>query len=281
MSKLSRRSVVTQVAWIGAAAVQSRVWGAGIDAEQIWQQFLAWLATTPPDDNPGNLLRNYRAHVMSGGVSAADADERLKVIQEMMRTREDGWQQIFNKIYTASSPGFSVKPNGLLMSAVEGRKPGRALDVGMGQGRNSVFLAIRGWDVTGFDVSDQGLDVARKNAAAAGVRINAVQKSNSSFDYGASQWDLVVITYEPFSVTDQTYARRVWNSLRSGGLLVVESFASDKKAAHRKPVDIDPSELLRAVLAFSFRIVRFEDVEAVSDWSLEKTRIVRLIAQKM
>ena len=218
---------------------------------------------------------------MSGGTSAADADNQLKVIQELMRTREDGWQQIFNKIYAASSPGFSVKPNGLLMSAVEGKKPGRALDVGMGQGRNSVFLAIRGWDVTGFDVSDQGLSIARKNAAAAGVQINAVQKSNSNFDYGTSQWDLIVITYEPFPVTDQMYVRRVWNALRSGGLLVVESFASDKNAAQRKPVDIDPAELLRAVLSLSFRIIRFEDVEGISDWTLEKTRMARLIAQKM
>jgi 2-polyprenyl-3-methyl-5-hydroxy-6-metoxy-1,4-benzoquinol methylase len=39
---------------------------------------------------------------------------------------------------------------------VEARKPGRALDIGMGQGRNSVFLALKGWDVTGFDISDEG-----------------------------------------------------------------------------------------------------------------------------
>ncbi len=281
MPKLSRRSMVSQVAWIGAAAVQSHAWGAQSDLERVWRQFLDWLATTPPNDNPGSLLRDYRTHVMSGGTSAADADNQLKVIQELMRTREDGWQQIFNKIYAASSPGFSVKPNGLLMSALEGKKPGRALDVGMGQGRNSVFLAIRGWDVTGFDVSDQGLSIARKNAAAAGVQINAVQKSDSNFDYGTSQWDLIVITYEPFSVTDQMYVRRVWNALRSGGLLVVESFASDKNAAQRKPVDIDPAELLRAVLSFSFRIIRFEDVEGISDWTPEKTRMARLIAQKM
>ena len=281
MGQLTRRGIVSRVAWIGAAFVQSQAWGAPSDAERIWREFLAWLATIPPNDNPGSLLRDYRAHVMSGGASAAEAGNQLEVIQELMRTREDGWQQIFNKIYAASSPGFSVRPNALLMSAVEGRKPGRALDVGMGQGRNSVFLAIRGWDVTGFDVSDEGLNIARKNAAAAGVKINAVQKSNSNFDYGTSQWDLIVITYEPFPVTNQMYVRRVWNALRAGGLLVVESFASDKDAKQRKPVDIDPAELLRTVLSASFRVIHFEDVDRVSDWSLSKTRLARLIAQKM
>ncbi|MBL0159326.1 MAG: methyltransferase domain-containing protein [Bryobacterales bacterium] len=280
MPKISRRRVMMQAAGIGAAVVQPLAWGAQADAERTWRAFLAWLATIPPNDNPGSLLRDYRAHVLAGGASAAEADGQIKVVMEMMRTREDGWQLIFNKIYAASNPGFSVKPNGLLMSAVEGRKPGRALDVGMGQGRNSVFLAIRGWDVTGFDVSDEGISVARKNAAAAGVAIRAVQKSNSNFDYGTAQWDLVVITYEPFPVTDQAYVQRVWNSLRVGGLLVVESFASDKGAAGRKPVDIDPGELLRAVFAADFRIVRFEDVEGVSDWSLDRTRLARMVAEK-
>lgn len=37
-----------------------------------------------------------------------------------------------------------------LMAAIEGRTPGRALDIGMGQGRNAVALAVKGWTVTGF-----------------------------------------------------------------------------------------------------------------------------------
>ena len=143
------------------------------------------LATTPPNDNPGSLPRDYRAHVVSGGASAA------------------------------------------------------------------------------------------------GVRINAVQNSNSNFDYGTSQWDLIVITYEPFPVTDQMYVRQVRNALRAGGLLGVESFASDGDAKQRKPVDIDPAELLRTVLSSSLGVLRFEDVEGVSDWTLAKTRLARLIAQKM
>ena len=40
----------------------------------------------------------------------------------------------------------------------------------MGQGRNSVFLARKGWNVTGFDVSDEGLAIACANAGKAGVK---------------------------------------------------------------------------------------------------------------
>jgi SAM-dependent methyltransferase len=64
---------------------------------------------------------------------------------------------MFNNIYKTTKPGFATQPNALLVSNAEGHKPGRALDVGMGQGRNSIFLALKGWDVTGFDMSDEGI----------------------------------------------------------------------------------------------------------------------------
>jgi len=248
------------------------------DDERIWLQFLAWIPTTQPSDHPGSLLQEYRAHLLANGASAFDANRHLAIIHRLMRIREDGWQQIFNHIYTSTRPGFNVGPNALLMAAVENRTPARALDAGMGQGRNAVFLAIKGWDVTGFDVSEEGLEIARRNAAYAGVKVNAIQASNRSFDYGTAQWDLVVITYEPFPVSDESYIQRLRNGLRPGGLLVIESFASDATSRDRRPVDIDPAELSRAVS--SFVVLRFEDTEAIADWTLQKTRIVRMIAQK-
>ena len=76
--------------------------------------------------------------------------------------------------------------------------PGGRSTSGLGQGRNSVFLALKGWDVTGFDASDEGIAIAQRNAARAGVKINALRETEAAFDYGADQWDLIVFTYEPF-----------------------------------------------------------------------------------
>jgi len=59
---------------------------------------------------------------------------------------------------------------------------------------------------------------------------------------------------------------------------VIESFASDATARGRRPVDIDPAELRRAFA--EFRIVRFEDAEEVPDWDPQKTRLVRMVAEK-
>ncbi len=247
--------------------------------EAVWRKFLAWLPTIPPSDNPGNLIRQFQEHLEKSGASAAEVANSRPVVMKMMKSTPDGWQAIFNKIYASKTPGFSTKPNALLVSAVEGRSPGRALDVGMGQGRNSVFLALRGWAVTGFDVSDEGIAAAKRNAEAAGVRLEAVRKADAEFDYGRETWDLVVVTYEPFAITDGRYIERIRQSLRPAGLVVIESFASDAGSPGRKPVDIDPAELLPAFQT-GFRILHFEDILAVPDWDPQKTRLVRLVAEK-
>jgi len=246
--------------------------------ETIWQQFVQWLPSAPSFDNPGPLFNQYRSRLIAAGASAAEADRQMDIIGRTMRERPDGWRVIFNNIYSSSTPGFSTQPNALLISTVEGRKPGRALDIGMGQGRNSVFLALKGWDVTGFDISDEGLAVAHKNAERAGVKLNAIRETDEAFDYGSDQWDMIVFMYEPFPVTSAAYVERLRKSMKSGGLIVIESFGEDATAPNRPPTAIDPGQLLAAFK--DFRLLHFENTMAVPDWGQRKRRIVRMVAEK-
>jgi SAM-dependent methyltransferase len=59
--------------------------------------------------------------------------------------------------------------------AAEPAEPGRALDLGCGTGRDAVYLAQRGWNVTGVDTVSQALGAARERAAGAGVEVDWVQ----------------------------------------------------------------------------------------------------------
>ncbi|MGD0237654.1 MAG: methyltransferase domain-containing protein, partial [Syntrophorhabdales bacterium] len=204
-----------------ASAQESRVLSGQVQAqpsdEAVWQHFLEWLPSAPPVDAPRILLDQYRSRLISDGASTTEADRQLGIIQRAMQERSDGWRLIFNNVYANSTPGFVTQPNALLIATVEGRKPGRALDVGMGQGRNSVFLALKGWDVTGFDISDEGLAIARKNAERAGVKLNAIRETDEAFNYGSNQWDLIAFIYEPFPVTSPAYVERLRTSMKSGG----------------------------------------------------------------
>lgn len=258
--------------------------GASVQAqpshEEMWKEFLNWLPKAPRIDGPPSAVFNfYRELLIKGGISPQESDQRLVVIRRLHGERPDAWRVMFNNIYKSEKPEHATEPNALLISTVEGRKPGRALDIGMGQGRNSVFLALKGWDVTGFDLSDEGIATARRNAARAGVKINAIQGTEDAFDYGTEQWDLIVFVYEPFPITTAAYVQRLHRSLRAGGLIVIEGFGVEETVKNRPTTAIDPARLLAAFK--DLRLLQYQDVVATPDWGGPKPqRLVRMVAEK-
>ena len=76
----------------------------------------------------------------------------------------------------------------LIMAATKGLKPGRSLDVGMGQGRNTIYLAQQGWDSVGFDPAERAVEAARVQAAKLGVKITAQVARAEDFDWGEASW---------------------------------------------------------------------------------------------
>lgn len=171
----------------------------------------------------------------------------------------------------AGTPEFNTKPNRLLVEAVEGVRPGTALDVDMGQGRNAIYLASRRWAVTGFDVAEVGLQKARAQAAAAGVTITAVHASDEEFDFGRERWDLVAIIY----ALEKRSIHRVRDALKPGGLVVIEAGHSDTPDS---VMEYQSNELLE--IFSGFRILKYEETVGAYDWGPEQIRLVRLVAQK-
>jgi 2-polyprenyl-3-methyl-5-hydroxy-6-metoxy-1,4-benzoquinol methylase len=266
---------------LAAIVVTAMGFASGADAqtsnEAVWLQFTDWLVSAPQFDGPREMYNKYRAGLIAKGVSAAEADQQMGIIERLMRERPDAYRAMFNNIYRTDN---STQPNALLVATVEERKPGRALDIGIGQGRKSLFLALKGWDVTGFDASDEGIATAQRNATRAGVKINAVRETEAAFDYGAGQWDLIVFTYEPFPITSAAYVERLGTALKPGGIIVVESLAQDDATPNRTPVSIDPARLLAVFNTQQFRILRFEDTTTKSDWNAGQRRLVRMVAEK-
>lgn len=251
---------------------------ASVSDEAVWKDFLEWLNRARAAPDVGSLMEERRRSYVASGVPEAEAARRMVVIRRMMGERNEAWPRLFDLVYSSADPTFKTLPNSLLMSAVEGRKPGRALDIAMGQGRNSVFLALRGWDAGGFDVSPRGLKAARLAAEWAGVRIRAELASHERFAMPPEQWDLIAAIYAPVPLADAGYAQRLQRSLRKGGILVVESFARPEAAAERTPVDLEPDPLLEAYRPL--RLLRFEDGVAQPDWGPKPVRLIRLVAEK-
>ena len=246
--------------------------------DQVWTKFIEYLKQAPPLNGPLEALQGFEKHLVAAGTPGDEAARQFGVVKGLISIRQDWWPLMFDRIYASDRPAFSQNPSTVLVAAIEGVKPGRALDVAMGQGRNALFLARGGWSVTGFDVSGEGLNVARANAKKANLHFNAVPSSIEDFDYGEAQWDLIALIYVPHIAHEGAAMDKLRRALKPGGLLVIESFASDRQSAQRRPVDIDPA-ILKASLS-NFEIVRFDDVVAVSEWDPQPTRLCRVIARK-
>ncbi len=116
--------------------------------EQIWKAFLQWLDVQQPNGKPADLIAAYKTSLIHEGAPQAEADRCMRVISGFIFTRRKGTEVLWDKVFAGGNPIFLQTPNALVRSAIVGRKPGMALDVRMGQGRNSIFLAAQGWDVS-------------------------------------------------------------------------------------------------------------------------------------
>ncbi len=182
------------------------------------------------------------------------------------------WDETFKQ-----ANGFNLKPNQLLVDTVKGRKPGTALDLAMGQGRNAVFLATAGWKVTGVDISDEGMRIAREAAAAKKVKLETINADMDKYDLGKDKWDLVTLIY---AGDDHAIIEKAKVALKKGGLFVVEFFAKD--ALKGSGIGgFAPGELA-ALFKDGFKILVDTEALDTADWAGQrKTKIARFVAQKL
>lgn len=244
--------------------------------ELVWRDFLEWYRTQPAGDSEPR--KSFLEHLKRTGISAAEAERRAAVVDRLRaERREDLHPLFFDRTYADASPRFNTGPNATVVEAVKDLAPGRALDVHMGQGRNALYLASKGWDAIGFDFSVEGVRAARAAAAKAGLKLTARVARHEDFDFGVEKWDLIVLSYTwvPLRGPDM---ERIIRSLKPGGRIAFEHLMNESGAAGAGPWVPKPNELLEVFR--SLRILKYEDTRARADWSWRPERIARLIAEK-
>ena len=134
----------------------------------------------------------------------------------------------WNGRYAGDEFLFGTEPNEWLRAHTNLFKPGdRVLSVADGEGRNSVWLARHGCAVDAFDISDVGVDKARRFAAAQGVSVNLSVSNVENFAWPVDTYDGVVAIFIQFAdpaLRRQLFARIV-ASLKPGGVLVLQGYA--------------------------------------------------------
>ena len=229
-------------------------------ADNEWKAFLDWAGAMPPDSFPpsgGAALNAYKAKRISEGLGSADADQLIERLRKRANSSSEFQVLAYNQMYGSRNSIYTTAPNSFLVEVVQELRPGRALDVGMGEGRNSILLAQRGWDVTGIDLAEVGIAKARRRALDLGLKINALTQDADKFDYGTQQWDLVCLLYFSGVMFVHDFEKRIGNSVKLGGYVIAEGPQGDPKSL---------GEGWDIWEAMGFRILRLEYRSSKADW---------------
>jgi SAM-dependent methyltransferase len=153
----------------------------------------------------------------------------------MAGVERDYW----NRKHAEAGLLFGAEPNRFLVAEVEDLPPGRALDVACGAGRNAVWLAERGWSVTGVDFSDVALANARGLAAERGLSVEWVQADLREWQPDGGAFDLVAVLYLQLPADERRLVLgRAAEAVAPGGtLLVVGHDLQNLNGGHGGPKD--------------------------------------------
>ena len=141
---------------------------------------------------------------------------------------------------------WSGRPNGRLVAEVAALTPGRALDVGCGEGADAIWLAQRGWTVTAIDISEVAICRARGASDPAGASVEWICGDALQTPFRARSFDLVSMQY-PALRKAAGEVRRLLDTVRSDGLLLaVYHDLDDEHREHMKSQGADPADYVGA-----------------------------------
>ena len=147
---------------------------------------------------------------------------------------------------------YGEAPAEFLRRASAWLAPGaRVLSVADGEGRNSVWLAGQGFDVTAFDASPVALDKARALARRRGVRVEVHEAGTETWDWRPDAFDAVAAVFIQFAAPDQRRAifEGIARTLRPGGLALLHGFSlrqmANRSGGPRVPEQLWTLPLLR------------------------------------
>jgi len=143
---------------------------------------------------------------------------------------------------------WSGRPNGRLVVDVADLTPGRALDVGCGEGADAIWLARRGWTVTAIDVSDVAVCRAREAAELAGAAVEWLCGDALRTPFPARSFDLLSMQYPALpKAAGEPAVHMLLGTVRPGGmLLAVYHDLDDEHREHMRSRGIDPIDYIGA-----------------------------------
>lgn len=134
---------------------------------------------------------------------------------------------MWDERYKTQEYVYGVEPNEFLAENVDFLNKGKILCLGEGEGRNAVYLARLGYQVTAVDISSVAAEKALRLAQAQGVSFNYIQSDLQDFQLGEAQWDgiISIFCHLPPEIRYSLH-RRVITALKPAGVLLLEAYTA-------------------------------------------------------
>lgn len=134
--------------------------------------------------------------------------------------------EFWNLMFSADHYVFGEAPNQYLKDKLSNLSSGKVLLPGEGEGRNAVYCAEQGWEVSAFDLSKTGKEKAEELAKKRKVNIDFKVGDVPDLNYPEASFDALVLIFAHFMPEKRAeYHQKLSTYLKSGGKLILEGHA--------------------------------------------------------
>lgn len=164
----------------------------------------------------------------------------------------------WNNKYETETYLFGQDPIPFLKDHIDLLPEGAALDLAMGEGRNGVFLAMKGFQVTGVDISEAGFKKAHALAAEKTVKLTTVVDDLEQYTIPPDTFDVILCTY----YLQRDLFPKIAAALKPGGMVVIETYTVDHlqyRPTFNREYLLERNELL--TLVPGLQVLRYQEVD--------------------
>ncbi len=137
-------------------------------------------------------------------------------------------KEFWNKRYADNKMAYGEEPNLYFKEQIALMPVGKVLFAAEGEGRNAVYAAQLGWDVSAFDISEEGKKKAEQLATQKNCSLNYQLGKLEELGYSAASFDCIVLIYAHFPPTIRSsYHQLLSKLLRKGGRVILEGFSQN------------------------------------------------------
>lgn len=158
--------------------------------------------------------------------------------------------EMWNKRYSADEYAYGRNPNQFFKKEIDKIEPGSVLLGAEGEGRNAIYAAKTGWDVSAFDISIEGKKKAESLAQTHGVSINYRVGELPELGFDKESFDLLALVFAHFPPSIRSEYHQIMSDLlKPGGIVILEAFSKNHLAYREKNEKVGGPNKLAALIS--------------------------------